>query len=159
MRGNWFAVSLESGQLSDVEDLRFVHSSAITDDVLDKLDEGGRAAAAVGERVGVGFGALLDQAAPVPSVSYVVSVRVTRDEFGNSFHVGHVVAVHTGLICEIPTGYGHGRRDYLKSAAAALGVIDYGDLVNEGARVVVLVSAHVVGEGSAAGRLGVGVAL
>lgn len=59
MRGNWLVVSLESGQLSDVEDLRFIHLSAITDDVLQDLDEGGRAAAAVGERVGVGFGALL----------------------------------------------------------------------------------------------------
>jgi len=159
VRGNWFAVSSESGQLSDVEDLRFIHSSAMTDDVLGDLDEGGRSAAAVGERVGVRFGALLDQAAPVPSVSYVVSVRVTRDSFGNSFHAGHVVAVHTGLICEIPTGYGHGRRDYLESAAAALGTVDYEDLVFEGARVVVLVSAHVVGEGSAAMRLGAGVVL
>jgi len=59
VRGNWFAVSIESGQLFDVEDLRFVHSSAVTDEVLGDLDEGGRVAAAVGERVGVGFGALL----------------------------------------------------------------------------------------------------
>ncbi len=159
MRGNWFAVSSESGQLSDVEDLRFVHSSAMTGDVLGDLDEGGRSAAAVGERVGVGFGALLDQAAPSGAVSFVVSVRVTRDSFGNSFHAGHVVNVTTGEICEIPTGYGHGRRDYLESAAAALGTVDYGDLVLEGARVVVLVSAHVVGEGSAAMRLGAGVVL
>ncbi len=122
MRGNWFAVSSESGQLSDVEDLRFIHSSAITDDVLDDLDEGGRAAAAAAGRVGVGFRALLDRENVPPVVAYVLVVGEYFDRVnGNSYFGGGVIATVTGEIALIRFQYGRGELAYLHAASEAIG--------------------------------------
>ncbi len=126
MRGNWLAVSLESGQLSDVEDLRFIHSSAITDEVLQDLDEGGRAAAAVGERVGVGFGALLDRENVPPVVAYVLVVGEYFDRVnGNSYFGGGVIATVTGYAALIRFQYGRGELAYLHAASEAIGLDIY----------------------------------